>query len=1104
MCLLRPKAVAPKSVKQSSLKKTVCRNLSLVIRITFVVALVAMIRIGGSAYSGSGARTLAPQTTVQEAQKTDTRELKMGPPIERELAGGLTHSYRIVLAKGQYMKAVVEQRGIDVVVRLFGPDGQQITEVDSPNASQGPEPVSIIVEANGEYRLAVEALDKTAVAGRYEIKVEELREAKPGDRERVAAERAFAEGEQLRAEATAESLRKSVAKYREALLWKPADNPGWEALALNQIGRAHFQLGENQEALGVYSQALQLWRAIKDRYREAGTLHEIAVVYNSLGEPQKALDYYRQALQAHRGLPEDEGNTLTAMGLAYLGLGEPQKALENFHQALRLLRTAGDHRVEAYTLNHIGNANRVLGEPAKALEYYKQALTLLRAVGDRNGEAHTLRYVGQVHAELGEPQKALENEGQALLLFSALGDRRGEAYALSSIGEVHSELGEPRKALEYYNQVLPLMQVLGDRIGEANTLNGIGEVYLSLGEPQKALEYFNQALSLHRAVGNRINEAVTLRGIAQAERDLRHLVEAGAKMRTALDLIESARLQVVSQQLRTSFSASRQAYYEFYIDLQMRMHRSQPSAGYDAAALQTSESARARSLLEILTESRANIRQGIDPALLEREHSLQQQLNAKSERLARLLGDKHTEEQAATARKEVDGLLEQYQEVEAEIRAKSPRYAALTQPQPVSLKEIQQLLDDNTVLLEYSLGPEHSYLWAVTPTSIKSSELPKRADIEAKARQVYESLTARNKAVRFEKQQARTARIAQADADYLKVSAELSEMVLAPVADQLGRKRLLVVSDGALQYLPFGALPPPPAQGQGAERSRPTAFQPLLLSHEIVNLPSASVLAELRKESVGRERGAKTLAVLADPVFQADDVRITRRQTRNSRQANELSNKESEPRGLEGEMERSARDVGEVEFRRLPYSRLEANWIAALTPRGMRKESLDFEANRAVATNADLSNYQIIHFATHGLLNSQHPELSGIVLSLVDEEGRPQDGFLRLYEIYNLKLGSDLVVLSACRTALGKDVRGEGLIGLTRGFMYAGASRVVASLWAVDDETTAELMKRFYRAMLIKGLRPAAALRTAQVSLWQEKRSHPYYWSAFVLQGEWK
>lgn len=168
-------------------------------------------------------------------------------------------------------------------------------------------------------------------------------------------------------------------------------------------------------------------------------------------------------------------------------------------------------------------------------------------------------------------------------------------------------------------------------------------------------------------------------------------------------------------------------------------------------------------------------------------------------------------------------------------------------------------------------------------------------------------------------------------------------------------------------------------------------------------------------------------------------------------------------------------------------------------------KALDFNANRVTATSSDLGQYRIVHFATHGLLNSEHPELSGIVLSLVDEQGRPQDGFLRLREIYNLNLPAELVVLSACRTGLGKEIKGEGLVGLTRGFMYAGAARVVASLWKVQDDATAELMKRFYLGMLKDGMRPAAALRSAQVEMWKQKRwRSPYYWAAFVLQGEWK
>ncbi|HXG65462.1 MAG TPA: CHAT domain-containing protein, partial [Blastocatellia bacterium] len=208
-----------------------------------------------------------------------------------------------------------------------------------------------------------------------------------------------------------------------------------------------------------------------------------------------------------------------------------------------------------------------------------------------------------------------------------------------------------------------------------------------------------------------------------------------------------------------------------------------------------------------------------------------------------------------------------------------------------------------------------------------------------------------------------------------------------------------------------------------------------------------------------------------------------------------------------GEPTRAALEAGAagegLRMPRLPFTRREAEAIAALAPATARKVALDFDASRHTALSPELGQYRYVHFATHGFLNTRHPELSGLVLSLVDEEGRDQSGFLRLRDIYNLRLPAELVVLSGCRTGLGKEVRGEGLVGLTRGFMYAGAARVLVSLWDVGDESTAELMARFYRGLLKEGQSAAAALRAAQVSMWKEKRwQAPYYWAAFVLQGE--
>jgi CHAT domain-containing protein len=378
---------------------------------------------------------------------------------------------------------------------------------------------------------------------------------------------------------------------------------------------------------------------------------------------------------------------------------------------------------------------------------------------------------------------------------------------------------------------------------------------------------------------------------------------------------------------------------------------------------------------------------------------------------------------------------------------------------------------------------------------LASFTLPKRSDIEQAARTVYELLTARNQNPKDEPELQRDARLSRARAAYPAAAARLSGMILGPVSSLLPRKRLVIVSDGALQYIPFGVLPHP--------RRKDVDDRPLIVEAEVVSAPSASALAQLRREIAGRRPAPKAVAVIADPVFEVDDPRVSRgREVANVRSGDN-------PRTAPTVLERSWVDVTSGENRkitRLPFSRQEANAIIAAAPPGSRFEALSFRASRATAMSPDLAQYRFIHFATHGIVDSQTPALSGIVLSLVDQQGKPQDGFLRLWDIYNLRLPADLVVLSACQTALGKEVRGEGLIGLTRGFFYAGAARVIASMWSVDDGATAELMTHFYQGILNKGLTPAAAMRSAQIEMWRQKRwrGDPYYWGAFQLQGEWK
>ena len=1109
-------------------------------------------------------------------QEVDIGELEAGKPAEREIAGGQAHKYRVVLTRGQFVHLVVEQKGIDLVAVMIDPEGKELRRVDNAATPQEPEIIYLMVKSSGSHLLEIRASEKGTATGRYHAKIEVRRNATAEEKRREAWQEAFTEGENLKSQATAESLQAAISKYQEALhylgnsaapdaeaktlcglgevyylagkrkealevslrelsLRRAMSDRGGEAVTLNNIGQVYDAIGEKQKALDYYNQALPLWRAAADRSKEADTINNIGMVYDAIGEKQKALDYFNQALPLWRaaGDRSGEATTFVCMGRVYDSLGETQKALDYYYQALPMIRAAGDRRREAVALNNIGLAYDAIGEKQKAFDYYNQALPIRREVGDRGGEATTLNNIGRVYDSLGEKQKALDYYNQALPLRRAVGDRSGEAVALNNIGGVHHSLGEMRKALDYYNQSLLLRRAVGDRSGEATTLNNIGYIHNSLGDLQKALDYFNQALALIREVGERTVEAALLNNIgriydslgdkqkalehiylslqllrvvsdrvhqpsvlynlARIQRELGSLDEARSHFETLLPLVESLRNDVYIRGLRDSYFSGVQKYYESYIDLLMDLHKQRPSAGFDIAALNASERARARSLLELLAEARADIRRSSDKSLLDRERSLQQLLNQKSALRIRLLSGKHPPEQATAAIKEIDALTTELENVEAQIRSASPRYNSLTQTKPLTHEEIQRQLDPDTLLLEYSLGGERSFLWAVTQTAINSFELPKRAEIESAARTVYALLTAHSRREKGETPGIWQQRVAEAKAKYAKAAPELSRTLLGPVARQLGNKRLLIIADGALLYLPFAALPLPETGGEGT---------PLIVEHEIVNLPSASAIAALRHELAGRKAAPLPVAVLGDPVFSVDDPRVNPAKERRESSVRAASKPT-------GDIERALRDVGtsetEIGLTPLPFTRREATSIIKLLPQHQGFLALDFKASKATATSSELSRYRIVHFATHGLLDSIRPELSGIVLSLVDERGNPQDGFLQLYEIYNLNLPAELVVLSSCRTGLGKEIRGEGMVGLTRGFMYAGAARLVTSLWKVDDEATAELMKRFYAKMLVEGARPAAALRAAQFEMWKQKDwESPFYWAAFSFQGEWK
>jgi len=842
--------------------------------------------------------------------------------------------------------------------------------------------------------------------------------------------------------------------YEQALaLARTLPERSGEAILLLALADLYGDLEQAQLAIASYQQAINLFRELGDRHREALALNNLGFTYAQTGQLRQAVEVYEPALRIRRSLGDRAGEavTLNNLGFAYSGLGQLQQALNFYQQALPIVQARGNQSVVAITLTNLGNIYNLLGQFQQALNYHQQALGIFRTQGDRKAEAITLNNIGGVYqVGLKQPLQALDYYQQSLSIRQTVGDRREEAVILNNIGGIYTDIGEPQRAREYYQQALALHRAVGNRAGEATSLSNLAALASQAGQYEQAITQQQQALAIIRDIGSRNLEASLLGNLAVTQVQLQDLPSALQTIQAAIALIEEIRGQLIIPSDRTAYFATVEDYYKLQIGILMRLHQQQPNQGYDVQAFNVSERATARTLIELLAEAKADIRNGIDPQLYQEEQSLIRRL---AELDQRRIEQADNPAQVATITAERARLQDRYRALQNQIRVNNPKYAALKYPQPLTLAEIQQnLLDPDTIALVYTLGENQSYLWSISHNSFSSHLLPGQKAIEALV----------NGKVRPQMTDPRTSRNS-----FLLDTAPLARILLQPVINQIGNKRLVIIADGALAYIPFGALPDPRAE----------QYQPLLANHEVTFLPSLSTLQALRQEMASRETAPQTLAVLADPVFSGDDPRVGR---------------PSPVLGLE-------------QWSRLPGTRQEAEAIAKLVPESSRLVWFDFQANRDNALSDRLRQYRFIHWATHGLVNTQKPELSGIIMSLVDPNGQSQNGYLLLNDIFNLNWQAELVVLSACQTGLGEIVRGEGLIGFTRGLMYAGTPRVVTSLWDVDDTATATLMTKFYTKMLQQNLRPAAALRAAQLEMLATRRwLPPYFWAAFTLQGDWR
>jgi CHAT domain-containing protein/Tfp pilus assembly protein PilF len=1030
-------------------------------------------------------------TAAQPAESTPATQLRVGAPLSRTLAGGDVHRYQIAAEKGDAFRVAIEQRGIDVVARVTGPEGTLLLESDDPTAGPfGPQGFTFVASDAGIYGLEVAPAGPAAEPGAYEVALLWRRPATGDDARRVQIESMVARASRLVAEGSAASMRSGIAELTQAVDgWRALGDREQETAALLQLGEVHDALNETDSAESAYRDALKIARGLESRRSEGNALNDLGLLLLFRGDAAGALEL----LQAARPLAERLGDRQLQIAIenniaaVLTETGETQQAVDHLQRALELNQKPTVHWIASAINAGLSRIYLDFRHFAKSLEYATAALAAARKDSNREAVTVGLHNLGDTLWASGETERGVALLRQALDEARATGNTRAEAMTLLVIGSIQSQTGQAGEAVESYQKALAIFEATKNPISAAVTMSSLAEAYRLRGDLDQAEPLLQRALALHVQHKNPAGESLARLRLAHIEQARGHLESANTLAREGLRLLELQRTKLDDAAARAQLFAFVRHGYELAVRICLRLHQQQPGAGHDRAALEISERGRARVFLDALAEAQVDVHNDADPALLERQRGIERKLHVASQRRQRL-SRAAPESELRSLEEEIERLLSANDEAWAEIRRRHPGHAALLRPEPLSFDQIRSLLDPDTVLLEFQLGDEGSALWAVTSDGLTTAALPPRAEIEADVRRLRELLTARNKAVRFETQDEGRRRVADADAALVDAARRLSAVLLEPAAEMLRGRRLIVVPDGALHYLPFAALPEP---GQG---DRP----PLVAGHEIVTLPSSSVLAVLRSQAQGRPRPPLDVMVLADPVFARNDPRLRGAPVGPALETGHRV------REMENDLVRAALSTdGTGSPPRLPGTRREADGIVTLAGAGRSRAALDFDASRTTALSPSLGEFRVIHFATHGLLDTRSPRLSGLVLSLVDATGRAQDGFLRLSDLYNLRLNADLVVLSACETALGGEIRGEGIVGLTRGFMHAGAQRVLATLWRVDDAATAELMQLFYRGLLQEKLRPAAALQEAQRALARQARwKSPYYWSGFVLQGE--
>ncbi len=814
------------------------------------------------------------------------------------------------------------------------------------------------------------------------------------------------------------------------------------------VAGAYIAIDRFKEALALCEEALEAAQRAGDLKQQAHALTQIGNAYFDMDETEEALLRFRAALPLAReaGDRPGEAAALKDIGITCRSLGRFDDALESMHGALEIFREQNDDYAAASVLENLGVCYSSLGARTLSMEYFEQALALARENGYEATSLNILIRVGYVYSDAGLPERALSYFEQALEIARRFGIPRREAWVLMSISLPLFELGRTDAALRASRRSMELYRKIGYQSGVANNLRDIGSMYLAT-DPAEALGYYERSLSIFDTplVWSPHH------GLAQAYRRMGDLTRAAEHYRKAIDRIESVRVEIASDQHRASFLDRHQDAYKELIEVLVQEHERDPAGGFDIQVYNLFERFKARALSEAIASAKTH-----DLDDLESDGGeLERKINNRIAKLQRQLieSDLRADDRGSLL-KELTEAEQEYDRLMVESKRRDPRYGERRRAEPLSLAALQSLLNPNTALMAYLVTADQVLGIVVTSCSFHVERLTVRPDLVDARVGNYVDLLSND-----------------SGDEWREVSRQIYSELVAPLRAYLpsGINRLIVVPDGALNYLPFETL-----IQEGAESHY------LLEDFTISYAPSATVLAELSNREPSSAAGQARIAAFADPAV-APPMRGP-----------------SGPTQSGGLLRALYEDEG-LGVAAIPASLEEARAVISYGAPGSVMYAGNDASERRIKT-ADLGDFRIIHFATHGLISQRNPARSALVLA--SGSGDEEDGFLQTREIYGLKLQSDLVVLSGCRTARGRILAGDSVEGLAQAFFHSGSQSVLASLWDVSDARTTELMERFYDH-LAAGESKAEALREAKLDMLRDSASSaPRYWAAFVLLGE--